>query len=280
VATAVAQVPATDAIADAHVKLMAGYARVLGEAEQMGRTRPMPSRERPWLLRMVVEDRAAFLVAPLLRMLVGAHVRHQLSSLATRYAQLELAAVSDDAREWLTRAREDAERVAGGLRSLRLPGLGVLVPVLVGLVTLATRLSLDAVPTLAWVITGFALAEIALLNFDAVPYAYRLKRGLMLTDATEIDRLPPAEQDARTADNLYADEDALFAAIGSAKKREAPLDVRSVQFVVAVLCAVLLLPLAYADELGLAGELWLAVVITCGVIAAIYVGVRRSRQWR
>ena len=86
------------------------------------------------------------------------------------------------------------------------------------------------------------------------------------------------EQDARTADNLYADKDALFAAIGSVKKREAPLDVRSVQFVIAVLCAVLLLPLAYADELGLVGELWLVVVIICGVIGAIYVGVRRSRQ--
>ena len=278
--TVVAQTPATDAIADAHVKLMTGYVRVLGEAAQMGRTRPMPLRERPLLLRFVVEDRAAFLVSPVLRMLADAHVRKRLSTLAARYAQLELAATSDEAREWLARAREDAERVAGGLRSLRLPGVGVLVSVLVGILTLATKLSLDEVPTLAWVITGFVLAEIALLNFDALPYAYRLKRGLMLTDATEIDRLGLSDQAARTTDNLYADEDALFAAVGSAKKREAPLDVRSVQFVIAVLCTVLVLPLAYVDDLDLVGEMWLAVVIGSGGIAAIFVDARRSRQWR
>ncbi len=267
-------------IADAHVKLMTGYACVLGAAAQIGRTREMPLRERPWLLRLVVEDRAAFLVAPVLRMLADAHVRKRLSTLAARYAQLELAATSDEAREWLARAREDAERVAGGLRSLRLPGVGVLVSVLVGILTLATKLSLDEVPTLAWVITAFVLAEIALLNFDALPYAYRLKRDLMLTDATEIDRLGLSEQAARTDDNLYADEDALFAAIGSAKKREAPLDVRSVQFVIAVLCTVLVLPIFVVDDPGFVGEMWGIAVVVIGLFIGILVDVRRSRQWR
>src|SRR5215216_1330070 len=55
VAAVVAQPYTSNASADAHVKLMTGYTRVLGEAEQLGRTRPLPPRERRWPLRLVVD---------------------------------------------------------------------------------------------------------------------------------------------------------------------------------------------------------------------------------
>jgi hypothetical protein len=219
-------------------------------------------------------------VAPLIRLLVGAHVRKRLSHIAGRYAQLELASEADEGREWLARAREDAERVAAGLPSLRVPGLAAVVSVVVGVVTLATKLSIPAVSDAAWGVAVFIVLELLIFNYDALPHAYRYKRELLLPGATQIDRTSDAAQREHTDGNVYADEDALFASLGTAKSPETPLDVRSYQFVVVTLGLLLTIPMAFVDDPGLVGELWIAVVVTSVLFTCIFLSVRHERQWR
>lgn len=268
-------------VPDAHVKLMAGYARALGQAEQAGRIERLVPLVKRWVVvRWAIGDRMSPLVAPLIRLLVGAHVRRRLSRIAGRYAQLEMATEADEGREWLARAREDAERVAEGLPSLRLPGIAALVSVLVGIATLVTKLSVPEISTAAWGVAVFILLELLIFNYDALPHAYRYKRELLLPGATGIDRTAAPEQGEHTDGNVYADEDALFAALASAKNRESPLDVRSYQFVVVVVGLLLAVPVGFVDDPGLVGELWIAAAVTFVIFGCILLDVRLQRQWR
>src|SRR2546423_4243688 len=128
----------------AYQRLMAGYAYALGEAARVGRARAGESTEetkRRLATNGARSDLGAF-YAPLVRLLVGAHVRQRLDFLVARCSQLEAAlAPASNARRraWLAQIREEAEKAASGLPSLRLPGLLASIPIAATLVTIITR---------------------------------------------------------------------------------------------------------------------------------------------
>jgi hypothetical protein len=213
-----------DELAVAHRSLMTGFATALGEANRVWRPRPVdpaPSRQR--------RGGATVFFPALVRLLTGAHVRKQLDRLAARCTQLEATLDPHEEadrrrRSWLDAARTDAERMAAPLPSLRVPGLFAVVPFVIGVGTTIAKIASSHEPRGLWIAVEAVALALTLAALRELFSAFRLKRELLLPGASEIDRLPEAEQREHAGPNSYRDADLLFDLLGSRRSPEGQLD--------------------------------------------------------
>jgi hypothetical protein len=219
----------------AYLSLMVSYNLVLGEASRVGRQRisslPQPKKWRA--------NRLMF--GPLVRLLVGSHIRKQLNTISVRCAQLELTLDSNrDAarRDWLKEARKSAELAATSLPSLGLisivvplvPSIGALVAAVVVGFGRLPGLSLLGVAYMPWlgdsivIVVMSTVLGIAYVAYRELRQAFRHKREMFMPGATQLDREPVDTQGKYDGQNIYKDEDSLFTMLGSSKSSEAELD--------------------------------------------------------
>lgn len=227
-----------DSIKVAYRTLMSDYAWVIGESTKLGRARAGESDDT--FKASARYNRRGRFHDSTLRLLTRAHVRKRLEELAARFAQLEATLDLKDSstRSWLEQARADATSTAASLSTLRLPGIFVILPVLVGLVTATTKLTTD-IPTGVWIGVGGAAVFVGADLYRDLRAAYRRKRDIFLEGASELDLLGPLQQQAHTGFNVYRDEDALFSALSLGRAREGPVDTESRAlgiFLIAELC--------------------------------------------
>jgi hypothetical protein len=199
-------------------RLMCGYAHALGAAECEDRGQP----GAPRVSRVLPTFRA-----PVLRLLIGAAVRKDLTALGARCTQI---APSLDPKThsahlaWLESVRKESQAIADGLPSLRLPGIFALVPFAIAVATSIAKVSGSHLPGLAWLAVGEVAALVGLVMLRDIHTAYRRKRELFLPGATELDRERPNDQLSYTGTNVYRDRSRLFTMLGTRNPRERPLD--------------------------------------------------------
>lgn len=201
----------------AHIQLMRAYVGVLAAAsrgERVGIQREYsftPRLSESWWL---------------VRLLVGTHIRRQLSELGTVYLQLEQAADNDHggpADAWLRKAREGCLATAERLPKLRLTVVLALAPLVLPLVAWVSKhLGLIGQWLFILVIVypfGFWL------GYKTIRDSYRVKRSLFFPAAGEVDKQPTKKQEERVSNNTYAIEDELFKSVlHRGKKREVQID--------------------------------------------------------
>lgn len=127
-------------------------------------------------------------VPPLVRRMVSAHVRGRLNELALACAQGAAAKRMTDDSEWtwLDEAREDCERVAGNLPSLRVRP-AALVPFALPLIGLLGKHFSGWGSAVVSALVATTLA-VAFAGYLAIRDSYRAKRELLLPGALELDR--------------------------------------------------------------------------------------------
>jgi len=202
-------------------RLLADYGQALGDAEcihrvQAGVPDHKPVEESNWAVR----SRTAFF-GPLVRLLVGSHVRTRLNDLARRFAQLEptLGPEKSADRKWFAEHRALVEEMSAHLPSLRIPGLFVIAPFAITLIT-----AIGNVPAGIWggvILLVGAPAVIAMLGLIK---AYRRKRELFLEGAMTVDREAPELQSQHTGRNIYRVEEEMFSLLGSRRRPESDVD--------------------------------------------------------
>lgn len=266
-------------IETAYRTLMRDYARVLGESSELARRRGGESEEAFEASARYRGLRRSVLYGPLLRLLVEAHVRKRLGELAARFAQLKATidtAEEPSARSWLERALADMAETAASLRSLRLPGVFVIVPVLVALATAAPRFATD-VPSIVWACALIIAVMLGWYLHRDLRAAYRRKREIFLEGAKQVDRQGSAEQRAHTGFNVYRDEEALFSAIALGRPLEVRIDAVIRRLSALLVAEVLLLGLAGSSTLGVIAGV--GGVLTFAVDATIE-QMSMPRLWR
>jgi hypothetical protein len=202
-------------VKSAHVQLMRAYVAALADASRYQRSNERTDRKG-----------CKFAFGPMVRWLVGSHIRRNLMELGTVYLQLEQTFTRDDSDpvdRWLSKAREGCASVAERLpRPLRFPGV---IAAISGVVALSGLLS--KIP--GWLGSLFlGLAIGAAISLYA-PYlfmrdSYQYKRELFLRNARSVDKEPVEKQKTVRDDNIYALEDELFNALHRGKTKEAEVD--------------------------------------------------------
>jgi hypothetical protein len=256
------------AVESGYRDLMERYNRALAQASLVGRTRAgepdLPSDKHG--------DAAGFLV----RLMVKGHIRQRLHELSIGYLQLMPTATTDQAREWLDRAREDCERIVRALPRIQLR------PLLLAVVApLAAALSkLPGIPEwLAIVMISVAggIPGFLIFCYATVRGSYRVKRELLLPGATKIDKLSAEQQRLHVAGNAFEAEDRAFAAIGRGKRREREADRLMPRLGLLLLAeALCFLPIA------LNSHQWVPLVVAGFVFAGYFLLLKfeRERVWR
>jgi len=193
---------------------MLAYVQALEDASKVGRTPVEDSETAKDAGSETMES------GPLVRLLVEAHVRRSLNQLRAIYAQLELALGGTEQagpRTWLKDKRESLQTAREGLASLRLPGVFVLVPFVVGLVT-----ALAKVPGSVYILLASAMLGPAYIGAWRLRDSYRRKRECLLPGSKEIDKLKFEKQRKRqraTLERLPSRERTLWAFRAGEEKR-------------------------------------------------------------
>jgi hypothetical protein len=250
----------------AHRALMAGYLRTL---EAASRTRDIPSRADPL--------GTLYLFGAPARLLVGAHIRRKLTEVGQIYAQLEQVfdpCDASDTKTWLNRARQGCIDAAASLPSLRLPGVFVLIPAVIGTgATLSKLLGwFGSVPLAASLLL---VSAITLMAYAVLRNSYLIKRDLFLPGATDIDKREFDCQEENIENNIYALENNLFKALRRLKKQEIQID--RLFFDVVWL---LLFQLSYAfASITFDSDHWIWWIFT-PASALFFLGLVTRRTWR
>ena len=201
----------------AHVQLMRAYVSALAGASQVDR-QTEPSKD------------LGFVLGPLVRWLVGSHIKRNLMDLGTVYLQLEQTFTCDDSDpidSWLPKVREGCLAAAERLPRLRLTGI-------IGIVTAVAAFAglLSKLP--GWVGRVFLGLAVGAVSILWVPYlfirgSYLYKRSLFLRDARRVDKEKTEDQKDVRDNNIYVLEDELFRLLHRGKKlnRNRPVDANS-----------------------------------------------------
>jgi hypothetical protein len=162
-----------------------------------------------------------------IRRYVELHVQQKLGEIAYAYAAMTPAATSDaDYREWLANAQADMAALTDSLRPLRLRRLvrpAALVTIAASVAGVLSKVDLHVSDTGVVVALGLGgmLAFVAALTLGIYVWylfpSFRQKRELFAEGG------------------VYANEDALFAAIGVAKRREPLTDIHVAMSLITIL---------------------------------------------
>lgn len=218
-------------------RLITGYAEALGEAERVHRVKAgNPSRKETEPSSVPKSTLTMF--GPLVRLLVGSHIRKRLNDLVRRFSQVEPALAmrggGAETRGWFAERRPLVETMASNLPSLKIPGIFVVAPFAITLITAFGKLSATA-----WALVLLLVILPAAVTVVALVQAYRRKRELFLTGAATVDREAPQRQGNHTGHNLYRAEEELFSLLGSRRRREMEVDAFAIAwscFLLAELC--------------------------------------------
>jgi hypothetical protein len=202
-------------------QLMQGYATALGDAQCVQRPRAGSVTRKAEEPKSVTSSADAYF-GPLVRLLVGSHVRKRLTDLSSRFSQIEVTLSPDTepvAYEWFSTRRALVEDVGSSLPPLKLPGVLVVISPVVTFLTAASDL-----PKFAWLAVLLFVMVPAMIAGRSLVLAYRRKRELFLEDASTVDRRSPEAQSRYLGRNYYRLEEELFSFLGSRARREMEVD--------------------------------------------------------
>ncbi|HET9678066.1 MAG TPA: hypothetical protein VFP21_11260 [Solirubrobacterales bacterium] len=267
-----------DQLRPAYATLMGWYSEALGEAQKIHRPEAGPAEAGDGEPAGVTKSGFA-LFGPLVRLLVGSHVRSRVEALSSRFSQIEpvLKAKGED-REWawLSDHRTLLDEMATDLPSLRIPGVFVVIPFAITLLT-----ALGDLPTTTWaIVLGLVLVPFFTAMVSLVQ-AYRRKRQLLLEGAKTVDKESKEAQAGQEGRNVYRAEGNVFALLGSRRRPELQLDELTI-----TLSFILLAELCFLSplllELSDAVVLWAALVLGFALlIVNVIIGSRMpKRLWR
>lgn len=202
-------------------RLMAGYGEALADAERIHRSRTGTVEGKLIEPDSATKSRIS-LFGPLVRLLVGSHVRIRLNDLARRFAQIEPALDPESSalgRAWFAQHRALVEDMSSHLPSLRVPGIFVVAPFAIALITAMGNVSAHA-----WGVVILLVGGPAAIAMFGLIKAFRRKRELFLENATTTDRDTPQGQLEHSGRNVYRLEEELFSLLGSRRRPESQID--------------------------------------------------------
>jgi hypothetical protein len=266
-----------EAVRAAYHRLLSGYAKALGDSQRIHRSRAGvvgPEKEPD----EVTKSESTYF-GPLIRLLVGSHIRSRIDRLGARFSQLEPALSSSEqaaAYKWVAEQRTLLEKMGSNLPSLRLPGVFVAAPFAITLLSAIGDLSVKA-----WALVLVVVLVPSFFLLVALIQAYRRKRELFLENAKTVDRKDPHEQTAHSGHNLYRDEEDLFVLLNSRRQPELELDAFTIRLgftFLAELCFLSLLFLESAPKAVTWGVLALGFAFLAPVV--VMNSREHKRLWR